>query len=1412
MLRVPARNVKLFFLLLLMVGLIFLSTSPGWAARIKAINVIPDPTKYRDWARMPSLNDKGQIAFIAGIFQDAFPDRTDVLFYDGNTFTNITADMDISPHAANNWPNNPILNNYGQIAFHKGGDIYFYDGISIKNITGKLEIEPYDLYLYSYVLNDSGQIAFPATSSAGYDVYFYDGTSIINITADLDMDAGAPSLNDNGQIAFHVYGAAANHWDIYYYDGVTLTNITASLDISAYSPIINNKGQIAFRGQTGESGHHDIYLYDSTGIINITAQAGIYLDADFYHALWLNNNGQLVFNGTDRFSDKWLTDKTGIYLYEGTALTHISSYSSRLSLNDRGQIAFFSSQGPFPTNVYFYDGKSIVYRGPGGCSEGIIHLNNKAQIVYETPACTFGQSIYFFDGTYSSNIVELPRSANLRISKVVANENSFSAEDPALNDQGQIAFVGQDRGDYYKDVYLYEGDKITNITADLKVHAQAPAINNSGQIAFLASDFNAQKPDIYFYNGQNLENITADLNISVSGPSLNDLGQIAFLGSYSYGSPDQGYKQIHHIYFYDGSEVTNMTANLNISVIYNYSIGLNNKGQIAFWAQDSSSGRKDIYIMDGTKLINITSRLNDVEFSYMPDVDLNDHGQLTFSAHIPASGRYGVYFYDGIAFKYTPALSDLPIGRPNINNQGQVAFISWDQQNPHVYLYDRDILIDITANLEVKSFRLSGLSLNNKGQVAIGYTPYPYGYNKSQQDIAFYDGQKFINITHNETKYCPCSSLDINDKGQTVFSGRDSADRIALYFYDGRDFTNIISDSNISHYSATQLYPSLNNKGQVAFSTPQFYLHGPSPNDIYFYDGNILKHITANMRLSVSPPSLNNNGWIAFSGATWDEHWKQISNIYLYDGNTLKNLTADLRILANPPTWAISPSLNDRGQIGFTVYKKDYTRSDIYLYDGEKFSNITSHLTVSSSNPSLNNNGQIAFEGFDDATGRRDIYLYDGKQITNITAKLAFSTSSPVLNDYGQIAFKKWIREATAVGSPAYIVLPAEEVYFYNGSKIIEVIHQIKVDYLDLSLNNQGQIAFSDKYNIYLAQPNKSPIAEASNNQKVVPGSTVKLDGSGSSDPEDDPLSYSWFLVAKPAGSNAYLADQNKSSPSLLTDLAGIYEVQLVVGDGIDESAPDKVIITAVGPKQGPVAYGGPDQVVSTGSTVILNGANSYSPNDDDLVYNWSIISKPDDSRTPLANAYGEKWALIADADGIYEVQLIVSNDQSVSEPDTVTIIALGKGAKIRVASNKSQYMPGDTLQLYIWTGNATITPEVKADVFMGIGFPNGRLYFFDPALNLKPANPTDPGSFIPFAQGAILTSGFVFPTSAEMNADSDGNGKLDTFRLFSVTLPPNLPLGSYFAFAALAEPGTAQTGAPKLIGQVSIASFIISP
>lgn len=76
------------------------------------------------------------------------------------------------------------------------------------------------------------------------------------------------------------------------------------------------------------------------------------------------------------------------------------------------------------------------------------------------------------------------------------------------------------------------------------------------------------------------------------------------------------------------------------------------------------------------------------------------------------------------------------------------------------------------------------------------------------------------------------------------------------------------------------------------------------------------------------------------------------------------------------------------------------------------------------------------------------------------------------------------------------------------------------------------------------------PVAVAGLDQAVVTGQTVQLDGSGSNDPNGDPLTFSWTIASRPAGSASVLSGATTVNPTFVADVAGVYVVELSVNDG----------------------------------------------------------------------------------------------------------------------------------------------------------------------------------------------------------------------------------------------------------------------
>jgi hypothetical protein len=191
---------------------------------------------------------------------------------------------------------------------------------------------------------------------------------------------------------------------------------------------------------------------------------------------------------------------------------------------------------------------------------------------------------------------------------------------------------------------------------------------------------------------------------------------------------------------------------------------------------------------------------------------------------------------------------------------------------------------------------------------------------------------------------------------------------------------------------------------------------------------------------------------------------------------------------------------------------------------------------------------------------------------------------------------------------------------------------------------------------------NRPPIANAGPDQPVEVATRVLLDGSASSDPEGDPMSYQWRFISQPADSAAVLETSMQSSAAFVPDRIGRYEIQLQVRDNVNPiGASDTVQITAEirgSTNQRPVADAGADQTVLAGAMVTLNGSASNDLDGTIGRYEWAFVSKPVRSQASLADPAAAVSSFIADFEGSYEVQLRVYDLVESSAPDTVRITA----------------------------------------------------------------------------------------------------------------------------------------------------------
>ena len=135
------------------------------------------------------------------------------------------------------------------------------------------------------------------------------------------------------------------------------------------------------------------------------------------------------------------------------------------------------------------------------------------------------------------------------------------------------------------------------------------------------------------------------------------------------------------------------------------------------------------------------------------------------------------------------------------------------------------------------------------------------------------------------------------------------------------------------------------------------------------------------------------------------------------------------------------------------------------------------------------------------------------------------------------------------------------------------------------------------------------PVSVPGPDQTVGEGAPVTLDGSGSYDPNGDPLSYLWAQVAGPDAVLSDLGSETATFQAPAVSVDTTLEFSLTVTD-VDGNHTGTVAVDVQNSQTNtPISRPQVSGTPSEGETVTLDGSGSYDPNGDSIDYSWTQVS-----------------------------------------------------------------------------------------------------------------------------------------------------------------------------------------------------------
>ena len=217
----------------------------------------------------------------------------------------------------------------------------------------------------------------------------------------------------------------------------------------------------------------------------------------------------------------------------------------------------------------------------------------------------------------------------------------------------------------------------------------------------------------------------------------------------------------------------------------------------------------------------------------------------------------------------------------------------------------------------------------------------------------------------------------------------------------------------------------------------------------------------------------------------------------------------------------------------------------------------------------------------------------------------------------------------------------------------------------ELSVTNSYKLTATDTITIYIDKTKiaRPPDAQAGLDQSIqLPNSSVTLDGSASSDPDNDISDYLWTRI-KGTGSTIYTSPANATTDvTKLTAGLNIFELRVTDATGLVDRDTLTVQVNEA-PGVPPVANAGALQHIpydltncSTNPEIItLNGSESFDPDGTITKYNWQTIF-PINASIVITNSSKAQASVTGLLAGKYIFELSVTDNDGNVKKDTTQL------------------------------------------------------------------------------------------------------------------------------------------------------------